>query len=64
MAQAAEIPKNVAPMSYVYYPDGQLAYALFDTQILTKQDPESNILYKPENQDIYGTIIPLDEKTN
>ncbi|KKP60020.1 MAG: hypothetical protein UR52_C0001G0100 [Candidatus Gottesmanbacteria bacterium GW2011_GWA1_34_13] len=64
LAQAAEIPKNVAPMSYVYYPDGQLAYALFDTQILTKQDPESNILYKPENQDIYGTIIPLDEKTN
>lgn len=57
IASAGEAPENVESLAKTFYPDGRVAYLVFDTALLKKYCYWCSLDFKPADVDIYGTPI-------
>jgi len=57
IASPDDIGLKINPLDKTFYPDGQDAFLLLDTEIIKQHYPLSSLEYKPINKDIYGNMI-------
>ncbi|OGF99940.1 hypothetical protein A2Y99_03905, partial [Candidatus Gottesmanbacteria bacterium RBG_13_37_7] len=53
-----DLPFRTKPLYEINYPDGQLAFQLVDTKTLQRDCYNCSLIYKPEDEDIFGNKLP------